>query len=94
MTKDLELRAGEVMQQGAPFAEIDGLDGWQLHAEINERDISTVEEALKAERAARPDLHSLLPIHLRPACAAQFPAADILGGLSAGQGERFHRDHR
>ena len=47
MTKDLELRAGEVLQQGAPFVEIDSLDGWQLHAEINERDISYVEQALK-----------------------------------------------
>jgi len=45
MTKDLELRAGEVLQEGAPFAEIDDLTSWQLHAEINERDISTVEEA-------------------------------------------------
>jgi len=47
MTKDLELRAGEVLQQGAPFAEIDDLSAWQLHAEINERDISTVEEAFQ-----------------------------------------------
>jgi multidrug resistance efflux pump len=47
MTKDLELRAGEVLQQGAPFAEIDDLSAWQLHAEINERDIAPVEEALQ-----------------------------------------------
>jgi len=47
MTKDLELRAGEVLQQGAPFAEIDDLSAWQLHAEINERDIATVEQALQ-----------------------------------------------
>jgi len=47
MTKDLELRAGEVVQQGAPFAEIDDLTTWQLHAEINERDIASVEEALQ-----------------------------------------------
>ncbi len=44
MTKDLELRAGEVLQQGTPFAEIDDLSAWQLHAEINERDIAAVEE--------------------------------------------------
>ncbi len=30
MTKDLELRAGEVLQQGAPFAEIDDLAAWQI----------------------------------------------------------------
>ena len=42
MTKDLELRAGEVLQEGAPFAEIDDLASWQLHAEINERDIAAV----------------------------------------------------
>jgi hypothetical protein len=46
MTKDLELRAGEVLQEGAPFAEIDDFSAWQLHAEINERDIASVEEAL------------------------------------------------
>ena len=47
MTKDLELRAGEVLQEGAPFAEIDDLSSWQLHAEINERDIAAVEEAFQ-----------------------------------------------
>jgi hypothetical protein len=47
MTKDLELRAGEVLQQGAPFAEIDDPASWQLHAEINERDIAAVEQAFQ-----------------------------------------------
>ena len=47
MTKDLELRAGEVLQQGAPFAEIDDTTAWQLHAEINERDIATVEQGFQ-----------------------------------------------
>jgi multidrug efflux pump subunit AcrA (membrane-fusion protein) len=47
MTKDLDLREGEVLQQGAPFAEIDDLGSWQLQAQINERDISTVEEAFQ-----------------------------------------------
>jgi hypothetical protein len=47
MTKDLELRAGEVLQEGAPFAEIDDLSAWQLHAEINERDIAAVEQAFQ-----------------------------------------------
>ena len=47
MTKDLELRAGEVLQEGAPFAEIDDLTAWQLHAEINERDIADVEQAFQ-----------------------------------------------
>lgn len=47
MTKDLELRAGEVLQEGASFAEIDDLASWQLHAEINERDIAAVEEGLQ-----------------------------------------------
>ncbi|MGA3171261.1 MAG: HlyD family efflux transporter periplasmic adaptor subunit [Chthoniobacteraceae bacterium] len=45
MTKDLELRTGEVLQEGAPFAEIDNLNQWQLHAEIDERDISAIEQA-------------------------------------------------
>jgi hypothetical protein len=47
MTKDLELRAGEVLQEGAPFAEIDDFSAWQLHAEINERDIAYVEQAFQ-----------------------------------------------
>jgi hypothetical protein len=47
MTKDLELRAGEILQEGAPFAEIADLGSWQLHAEINERDIAFVEEAFQ-----------------------------------------------
>jgi multidrug efflux pump subunit AcrA (membrane-fusion protein) len=47
MTKDLELRAGEVLQEGAPFAEIDDLSAWQLHAEIDERDIAAVEQAFQ-----------------------------------------------
>jgi multidrug efflux pump subunit AcrA (membrane-fusion protein) len=47
MTRDLELRAGEVLQQGAPFAEIAGLGAWDLHAEVNEKDIGTVEKALR-----------------------------------------------
>jgi hypothetical protein len=46
MTKDLELRAGEVLQEGAPFAEIDDFSAWKLDAEVNERDIASVEEAL------------------------------------------------
>lgn len=51
MTKDLELRAGEVLQQGAPFAEIAGMDAWELHAEVNERDIGHVEKALRDKGA-------------------------------------------
>jgi len=47
MTKDLELRAGEILQEGAPFAEIDDLSAWQLHAEIDERDIAAVEDAFE-----------------------------------------------
>lgn len=47
MTKDLELRGGEVLQAGALFAEVDGLDAWELRAEINEKDIALVESALR-----------------------------------------------
>lgn len=46
MTKDLELRNGEALQAGAPFAEIDGTDAWQLQVEVKERDISLLEDAL------------------------------------------------
>jgi hypothetical protein len=46
MTKDLELRAGEVIQQGAPLAEVASMNAWELHAEVNEKDIGRVEQAL------------------------------------------------
>lgn len=51
MTKDLELRAGEVLQQGMPFAEIAGMNAWELHAELNERDIGLVEKGLREKGA-------------------------------------------
>jgi hypothetical protein len=51
MTKDLDLRAGEILQEGAPFAEVDDLSAWQLHAEINERDIAAVEEKFQKDGA-------------------------------------------
>jgi len=57
MTKDLELRAGEVLQEGAPFAEIDDLSVWQLHAEINERDIAELQEALQTALDAKKQLN-------------------------------------
>jgi biotin carboxyl carrier protein len=46
MTKDLEVRAGEVVQAGTSFAEVDGSEAWQLQVDVNERDISLLEEAL------------------------------------------------
>ena len=51
MTKDLELRAGEILQEGAAFAEIDDLTAWQLLAEIDERDIAAVEQAFQEKGA-------------------------------------------
>jgi multidrug efflux pump subunit AcrA (membrane-fusion protein) len=51
MTRDLELRAGQMLKEGRPFAEIDDLASWQLHTEINERDIAGVEEALQKKGA-------------------------------------------
>jgi multidrug efflux pump subunit AcrA (membrane-fusion protein) len=58
MTKDLELRAGEVLQQGVSFAEIAGANAWDLHAEVNERDIGLVEKALSEKGAL--DLNYIL----------------------------------
>jgi hypothetical protein len=47
MTRDLDLRSGELLKEGAPFIEIDDLTSWQLHTRIDERHIAAVEQALQ-----------------------------------------------
>jgi hypothetical protein len=53
MTKDPELRVGEVVQVGSLFVEIDSFERWDLQVEVNEKDIGTLEKALN-ERGAIP----------------------------------------
>ncbi len=50
LTKDLELHAGEFLQAGSPFAEIAGIDSWELQVEVNEKEIGAVENALNEHR--------------------------------------------
>jgi Biotin-lipoyl like/HlyD family secretion protein len=47
VTKDLELQTDEVIQAGAPFAEIADLEEWNLNIEINERKIGVLGAALR-----------------------------------------------
>jgi len=48
LTKDLELRIGEFIQAGSPFAEIAGLDRWEVQAELPEKKVGSVEKRLSA----------------------------------------------
>ncbi len=50
LTKDLELRTGEFLQPGVVFAEVATLGTWELHIEVNEREIGRVEKGLQRER--------------------------------------------
>ncbi|HYR57773.1 MAG TPA: HlyD family efflux transporter periplasmic adaptor subunit, partial [Chthoniobacteraceae bacterium] len=54
LTKDIELHAGEFIQPGAPFAEIAGLDHWEVQAEITEKKIGLVEKRFRTDGTVRP----------------------------------------
>jgi hypothetical protein len=46
LTKDIELHTGEFIQLGSPFAEVAGVESWDLLVEINEKKIGKVEQEL------------------------------------------------
>jgi hypothetical protein len=46
LTKNLELLAGEFIQQGTPFAEVAALTEWELNIDVNEKRIGRVERTL------------------------------------------------
>jgi len=48
LTKDIELRIGEFIQAGTPFAEISGLDHWEVQTELPEKQIGTLEKRFVA----------------------------------------------
>jgi len=50
LTKDLELRAGEFMQAGTPFAEVCSLDAWELQVDVDERDVGFLEKGFAEEK--------------------------------------------
>ena len=54
LTKDIELRAGEFIQPGAPFAEIAGLDQWEVQVEVPEKKIGLLEKRFPAGRKSEP----------------------------------------
>ena len=54
LTKDIELRVGEFIQPGSPFAEIAGLDRWEVQAEIPEKQIGAVERRLPTDARGEP----------------------------------------
>jgi multidrug efflux pump subunit AcrA (membrane-fusion protein) len=61
LTKDIELRAGEFIQPGAPFAEMAGLERWEVQAEVPEKEIGLIEKRFPAGEKATPvDLSFIL----------------------------------
>ncbi|MGB8168849.1 MAG: HlyD family efflux transporter periplasmic adaptor subunit [Chthoniobacteraceae bacterium] len=61
LTKDIELRAGEFIQPGSPFAEIAGLDRWEVQAEVPEKQIGSIEERFPSDGTGEPvDLSFIL----------------------------------
>jgi hypothetical protein len=46
LTKDLELRVGEPLQPGTPFAEVASLESWEAQIDLNEKKIGLVEKKL------------------------------------------------
>jgi hypothetical protein len=54
LTKDIELRVGEFIQPGSPFAEIAGLERWEVQAEIPEKQIGSVERRFPTDGSAQP----------------------------------------
>jgi multidrug efflux pump subunit AcrA (membrane-fusion protein) len=61
LTKDIELRGGEVIQAGTPFAEVAALDAWELQIDVSEKQIGRVEEAIAASgSAAGKDVNFIL----------------------------------
>lgn len=61
LTKDIELRAGEFIQPGSPFAEIAGLDRWEVQAEVPEKQIGLIGARFPVGREPEPvDLSFIL----------------------------------
>ncbi len=54
LSKDLDLRAGEFLQTGAPFAELADLTRWELVVDVDEKKIGRVEMALSREPGGLP----------------------------------------
>jgi multidrug efflux pump subunit AcrA (membrane-fusion protein) len=54
LTKDLELHAGEFLQPGAPFAEVAGLERWEVQAEVPEKQIGRIEKFFPAGGGGSP----------------------------------------
>lgn len=61
LTKDIELRVGEFIQPGSPFAEIAGLERWEVQAEVPEKKIGTIGGRFPAGKEPTPvDLSFIL----------------------------------
>ena len=88
LTKDLELRQGEFIQPGTPFAEVAALDQWEVQIDVNEKEIGKVEKAVPPSGGGEPKhvhfilysqsahkLHGLLARHEQISAAA-YPRED------------------
>lgn len=60
LTKDIELRTGEFIQPGSPFAEIAGLDRWEVQAEIPEKQIGRLEDYYRSADGHAVDMSFIL----------------------------------
>jgi multidrug efflux pump subunit AcrA (membrane-fusion protein) len=60
LTKDIELHTGEFIQAGTPFAEVAGLDRWEVQAEIPEKQIGSLEKRFAADAKSAIDLSFIL----------------------------------
>jgi multidrug efflux pump subunit AcrA (membrane-fusion protein) len=70
LSKDLDLRAGEFLQTGAPFAELADLSRWELVVEVDEKKIGRVEMALSRNPGGLP-VRYLLYSHSADTLAAR-----------------------
>ncbi len=54
LSKELELRTGEFLQPGAPFADIAALDEWELQLEVPEKSIGRIEARVPKRGPPQP----------------------------------------
>ncbi|HEX8312716.1 MAG TPA: HlyD family efflux transporter periplasmic adaptor subunit [Chthoniobacteraceae bacterium] len=61
VTKDVDLHVGEFLQPGASFAEVASFERWELHVEVNEKEIGKVERIVPRDGSGEPrDVNFLL----------------------------------
>jgi multidrug resistance efflux pump len=92
LTKDLELRVGEQLQPGTPFAEVASLESWEAQLDLNEKKIGLVEKKLGQGNPVAVSfiLYSQSSHTFGQLCEAR--ADQFLQAVLAREGERVSRD--